>query len=228
MGRLRVSVHGAALLKAGYDFASASRNAVLEGRVTLGNYPVVDLLCGKQLSTRTGRKTWRHQVFPARLREHLKAYTDGGGNLLISGAHIASDAWDDLYSTTPDSVWFTQELKPTRDFIRGTLKYKWMTTRGTTTGRVRSVRNDAGFPDDLALRFQNRYDADLYSVEAPDGLIPDCPQARTILRYGDNNISAGIFYQGAYRVIAIGFPLETVTGDRQRDRLFAELLRLFE
>lgn len=223
-----VSVHGAALLKAGYDFASASRNAVLEGRVTLGNYPVVDLLCGKQLSTRTGRNTWRHQVFPARLREHLKAYTDGGGNLLISGAHIASDAWDDLYSTTPDSVWFTQELKPARDFIRGTLKYKWMTTRGTTSGRVRSVRNDAGFPDDLALRFQNRYDANLYSVEAPDGLIPDCPQARTILRYGDNNISAGIFYQGAYRVIAIGFPLETVTGDRQRDRLFAELLRLFE
>ena len=221
-----VSVHGTALLKAGYDFASASRKAVLEGSVALRNYPVVDLLCGKQLTTRTGRDVWRHQVFPARLREQLKSYTAGGGNLLISGAHIASDAWDDLYSTTPDSVWFATELKPTRDFMRETLKYKWMTTRGTNSGRVHAVRNGAGFPDDFTCRFPSRLNAELYSVEAADGLIPACPQAMTILRYDDGNVSAGTFYKGSYRVIALGFPLETVTGDRNRERLFAELLRL--
>ena len=223
-----VSVHGSALLKAGYDFASVSRKALLEGRVELRNYPVVDLLCGKQLTTRTGRDVWRHQLFPARLREQLKSYTAGGGNLLISGAYIASDAWDDLYSTTPDSVWFATELKPARDFMRETLKYKWMTTRGTTSGRVHGVRNDGGFPDDFTCRFPNQPNPDIYCVEAADGLIPACPQAMTILRYDDNNISAATFYKGSYRVIAVGFPLETVSGDRRRERLFAELLKLFE
>ena len=223
-----VSVHGAALLKAGYDVASASRKALLEGRVTLRSYPVVDLLCGKQLTTRSGSAVWRHQVFPARLREQLKSYTAGGGNLLVSGAYIASDAWDDLYSTTPDSLWNATELKPTREFMREVLKYKWMTTRGTTSGRVHAVRNAGGFPDDFACRFPNQPNADIYSVEAADGLIPACPQAMTILRYNDNNISAATFYKGSYRVIAVGFPLETVIGDRQRDRLFAELLKLFE
>ena len=39
-----VSVHGAALLKAGYDFASVSRKALLEGRVELRNYDDSDSL----------------------------------------------------------------------------------------------------------------------------------------------------------------------------------------
>ena len=223
-----VSLHGAALLKAGYDFASTSRRAVLEKRISLQNYPILDLLCGKQLTTRTGKEVWRHQVFPAPLREQLVSYTEAGGNLLISGAYIASDAWDDLYSTTPDSVWFQTELKPARDFMRETLKYKWMTTRGAASGRVHGVHNGAGFPPDLSFRFLNTPNADIYSVEAPDGLIPACPQAMTLLRYDDSNVSAATFYSGPYRVIAVGFPLETVSGDPQRERLFAELLRLFE
>ena len=223
-----VAIHGDALLKAGYDFSSASRRAVQQDQVNLCNYPLVDLLCGKEATTRMGAAKPRHQVFPTSLRERLKAYAENGGNLLISGAYIASDPWDGLYGVKPDSVFLAREFLPAREFIRETLKYKWISTRGSSSGIVRGAHNRAGFPEAFTCAFPVRPNPESYCVESPDGLIPADPAATTILRYADTNISAAVFYKGPYRVIALGFPLEIVTDPRRREQLMAELVKLFE
>lgn len=49
------SVHGAAILKAGYSFVSCSDEAVEDGAVSLNDYTTVDLILGKECQTKMGR-----------------------------------------------------------------------------------------------------------------------------------------------------------------------------
>lgn len=93
-------IHGKAILKAGYNFVSSSRGAVTSGAVDLKNFPAVDMIMGKQVSTLVGRKNnleVRYEVFPIELQKAIAQYCYNGGNLLVSGAYIASDLWDSIY-----------------------------------------------------------------------------------------------------------------------------------
>ena len=59
------SLHGEAIVAAGYSFSSASRLAVESGSVELSEYEVVDLILGKQRTTTIGRGAFepRFQAF---------------------------------------------------------------------------------------------------------------------------------------------------------------------
>jgi hypothetical protein len=51
----------------------------------------------------------------------------------------------------------------------------------------------------------------------------------TLLRYAENNMSAGVAYRGEYGVVTFGFPFETITRAEDRDLLMNSILNyLFE
>lgn len=222
--------HGLALMRAGYDFVSTSREALTSGVVDLEKYPILDLICGKQITTLTGRdgaSKVRYSVFPADLQETLREYAASGGNMLISGANIATDAWDQIYDYGIDSLMMADVIVPMRNFITGVLKYKWMTNNATAGCDVKMVSNPFGLPLS-AYSFHTKPNPYRYQVESPDGLVPADKNAYTIFRYSDNNISAGVAYDGAYRVVSLGFPIEALQSQEQIDNLIKELMEFLD
>lgn len=209
--------HGSALLKAGYNFVSASVGAVKSGSVSLKGYPVVDFIMGKQTQTKVGfgNHPVKYEVFPEQLRKVIEEYAKGGGNLLISGAYVATDLWD--------AINVSDEGKA---FANKVLKFRWMTHSASVDGKVKSVSNPYGFQGRYSFYCQPNENS--YVVEAPDALNPVGENAYTIFRYS-NSISAGVAYKGDdYRSIVLGFPIETLTSQEQIDDIVAQSLRFFE
>ena len=194
-------VHGKALMDAGYSFVSSSVGAVMAGKVDINNYKVVDMIMGKQGKTVVGRGVYgyKHEVFPVALQKEIAEYCAAGGNLLISGANIATDLFD--------APGVTEEGQK---FAKDVLKFKWMTNQATRGQFVNCVANPFGF-DMRSLMFNKNLTNDrVYAVESPDALVPADKDAYTIMRYRDNNISAGVAYKGDYKVVSLGFPIEAI------------------
>lgn len=209
--------HGIALLKRGYSFVSASAGAVEAGKVSMKNYPVVDVIMGKQSKTKVGRGVFgvKYEVFPIALQNAITEYCKGGGKLILSGANIATDLWD-APNVTEEGKKFAQEV----------LKYRWMTNYGTSTGEVKSVANPYGFNGKFC--FDTKMNDKVYAVERADAIMPVGEGAFTIFRYADNNISAGVAYKGDYSVVSLGFPIETLRTQCQIEALMDEILNFFE
>jgi hypothetical protein len=72
--------------------------------------------------------------------------------------------------------------------------------------------------------FNTGYDPRLYTVEGADALEPVDSTAITLLRYSENNMSAGVAFRGAYSVVAMGFPFETIKGQETRDKIMDKTL----
>ena len=192
-------MHGKALMKAGYAVESTSVEA-FDGHS--GAF-AVDVICGKQLTTRIGRGAVpdRYTVFPESLQEALIAFTEGGGNVLISGAYIGTDAWDHVYQGVP------QGPESTRNFVKKVLGYEWLTNYGSRSSEVIPTR-DSGLP---LLHYNREWSPSVYRVENPDGIKPAGPRSSVLMRYRDNShIPAATWFDGpGYHVAAFGFPLET-------------------
>jgi hypothetical protein len=66
-----------------------------------------------------------------------------------------------------------------------------------------------------------------YVVEAPDAIEPASKEAYTVMRYSENNLSAGVAYQGDYKTYILGFPFETIRTDTERETLMNAILTFF-
>lgn len=210
-------VHGLALMKNGYSFVSASAGAVMAGKVDMENYKVVDMIMGKQGKTVVGRGVfgYRHEVFPVALQKEIAEYCAAGGNLLISGANIATDLFD---APGVDEAGM--------NFAKDVLKYRWMTNYASREGGIKSVSNPFGFEG--KFKFNTQLNDRIYAVESADALVPAGKDSYTIFRYAENNISAGVAYKGAYRTVTLGFPIETLGCGHQIEKLIGEVVKFFE
>ena len=307
-------IHGVAILKAGYNFVSCSRDAITASLINICDYPIVDMIMGKQITTQLGRdgaSSPKYEVFPIPLQRAIEEYCNEGGNLLISGSYVATDIWDQIYNSKPKSSenkkvndlllttrkisselnsildnidknsiriqndndslgfdYFTYDssevikirekinstsayldsaskiLKSssenitkfetgidsrerTKDFARNTLKYRWMTNYASSKGEVKYSQNPFGLGKDINnhYSFDTHPNSHCYSVESPDGLVPVGDNSWTIFRYADNNISAGVAYNGEdYRCITLGFPIEALEEQEQINNLMSEIL----
>lgn len=190
-------VHGKALLRLGYPFYSMSRDAFI-GNETPAY--VVDLICGKQGRTPTGRgaKPDRFPVFPAPLTEALRKAVQQGSNLLVSGAAIASDNEGDPVATA---------------FVEEVLGCKLANAFGTNTGCIA----DMPFSKDM--------NEEIYCVERPDGFKPAGKGARTWLRYPGSQFAAAVCNQGeGYKTVSLGVPVETVLKEADREWILEQAL----
>lgn len=214
------AVHGEAILKAGYSFVSCSDEVVEEGMTDLKEYRYVDLILGKECQTKMGRggvTPLSFKTFSTGMQDAIAAYCRQGGNFFVSGAYVASDLWDNRWAPSQESD---------RKFATEVLKYRWRTGQAAVTGEVKSVASPWSRPQ-AHYSFHQELNGDCYVVESPDALEPADKQAYTILRYAENNLSAGVAYQGDYKTVVLGFPFETLRTEAEREQLMRYILDFF-
>jgi len=208
------AIHGRALLDLGYSFCSSSRKAFENAPAR--PYFAIDLICGKQISTLVGnsRKAARFQVFPATLRKALGAAGAAGCNLLISGAYIATDAWDEIYPIKDE-----QYQEEARNFILDTLGYRWSTSRGSVNGKFVFDGQDFNF------RFSP--DEEGYCVETA-GAIRGTEGGKVVAKF-TNRSGAAVFHPfEKYKVLAWSVPFEVITSKEDIKTIIDKSLKYFE
>lgn len=214
-------LHGRSIAAAGYSFVSCSDESVMDGEVMLGKYKYVDLILGEEKKTPwpgaiSGRES-QFTAFPSALQTRLAAYLKGGGNLFVSGTAVATDLMQGKPKDHPD-VTFGQDV----------LGYKWRTDHAVASGAVFVVDSSFASGEKFSLSFNTAFTDSIYPAEAPDGIEPSGPDSRTIFRYGENNISAGVAHKSSWNVIALGFPFETILDRSARDKLMDLILQYFQ
>lgn len=202
------SVHGKSMLAAGYSFITTSDEAVENGIVNLKQYTVVDLLYGEEKSSYfpNNSSTPEFAIYTEKMISKLEDFTQNGGNIFISGAYIGSDI---------------PKYKGAEKRIGELLNFKWRTDHAVKSGPFYSSAKDFSFTGE----FNTDYNIEQYPVEAPDGIEPFGKNSQTIMRYGENNVSAGVFYKGKYKVVALGFPFESIKGEDARIKLITHILK---
>jgi len=212
------ALHGQAIAKAGYSYVSASNESVMDSMVDLKEYKLVDLILGKQKQTKIGRGVHapEFKTFPAGLQRAITEYCQQGGNIFVSGAYVATDLWDNG-KVLPKDV----------DFAKHILKYQWRVGQAATEGKVKTVVSPFG----MFLgkyNYYNTLNSESYVVESPDGIEPAEDDAYTVFRYSENNLSAGVVYQGKYKTCVLGFPFESIKSSVERDQLMKSILAFFD
>ena len=214
------AIHGAAILNAGYAFVSCSDEAVEDGGVSLNDYQTVDLILGKECQTKMGRggiTPLQYKTFSQPMQEAITAYCNQGGNIIVSGAFVGTDLWDNRLATPEEAD---------KKFATDVLKYKWRVGQAALKGKVKSVNSP--FPMLTGnYTYHNELNEESYVVEAPDAIEPASKDAYTVMRYSENNLSAGVAYQGDYKTYIMGFPFETIRTEAERETLMKAILTFF-
>lgn len=223
------SIHAKALMAAGYPCSSSSSLFFQKDTSFFTNIWAVDIICGKQVSTISGMKpdSVKYQVFPLELQKALTGFAETGGKIIISGANIGTDVWDQIYPIKTDSSYRAN----TKKFIQDILGYKWMTNYAGRSGKVWVMKNKHIDTSPIKSRFSfyNTPNSLSYCVETPDGIVPAGENASTFLRYADTNISAGVCYDnGKHKAISLGFPIEAVTAFSDIEKIIKAITAFFE
>ena len=202
------SLHGKAIMQAGHPFFSCSNERFCSDSTYMQDAWAVDLICGKQVTTSIGSgQTQRYSVFPTEMQEALRAFAARGGHMLISGAYIGTDIWDQVFPVRTDSLFRAESQR----FAEKVLGYRWITSNASPNGLIRPVRNPLLKSAMEISDVWNTPNGICYSVESQDGIAPASAGAYSIFRYADSGISAGTGYKAeGYRTICLGFPVETL------------------
>jgi hypothetical protein len=219
-----VYTHGKAIAEAGYGFVSSSLDAY-EISSAEGEPQVLDLILGKQKEIKQGRGVYgtRYKTFPQALQTKIKAHTDNGGDVFVSGAYVATDIWDNANSDS-------RVADADKHFAADVLGYKWRTGQASTTGEAYQVTTRFKELEKGNYSFSNELNADCYVVESPDSFYPsDDSRGCTFMRYSENNLVAGTAFDNTtYRTVVIGFPFETIKTDKERNSLMRQVLNFFK
>ena len=186
--------HGRVLSELDYSYCSCSTAAVRESEALQG-YDLVDIISGKQRSTilqpyMADTPDTIYEVFPSELRAALVDYTRGGGNLLLSGMYIGSESAA-LTDTT---------------FSHQVLRYTYRGDHASRNGTI--LLNRAAWPVQL-VRLVTQPNPDIICCENAQGILPE-RGAVAIGTYTDSGMSAGVAYDGGYKMIVLPFMMESV------------------
>ncbi len=202
------AIHGAAILAAGYSFSTTSDEA-LNGHHDADRFMVMDVILGEEKTTVGPGRLQDFEAIPAPMREQISRFIDVGGSVMISGAHVATD----LAGPVSD--------EEGRSFAHDVLGFSWRTDHAVQHGAVLSLN---GFLGELEeIEFNTARTAWTYRVESPDALEPT-EEARTLMRYADNNMSAVVGREGRGGSLVMGFPFETIGGKGVRDSVMKRIL----
>lgn len=219
-------VHGKAMMKAGHPFFSCSNEAFCSDSTFRKAAWSMDLICGKQVTTTVGSGLQqKYEVFPAEMQEAIRAFTSAGGNVLVSGAYIGTDIWEQIYPYEKDK----EGTAAAKKFAQNVLGFKWAANSASRKGTVRFLRNDtiSGLPESI-LEICNEINSERYCVESPDGILPGSKSATSFMRYTDSGISAGICNEAkGYRTVCLGFPVEALTSEKDIEDIIDITLEFF-
>lgn len=203
-----VYTHGKALRDNGISFVSTSNESVENGKVDLTKYKFVDLIFGEQKETVYQKEYERKKngvmfrTFTKELQAKLNNYLANGGNLFVSGSYLGTDMFR---VKSADSL----DMKFAKDKLKYIIATGWASKNGV-------VEINKNFNCNLkTVKFNTELNDKIYQVEAPDAINPT-KESKTLFRYNDNQFSAGIGYKNEYGVISMGFPFETILGEKDR------------
>lgn len=203
------AVHGNAFSENNLGFVSASASAVEEGEVKLSDYPLVDLILGKQKSTLIGRGNngVHYRAFPVKLQKAIRQYVEKGGDMIISGEYVASDILDSRSSV--DDRKFAHDILGIDSVASDTYK----------SGRLRETANGK------VIKYSSTLNSHNYIVEKPDILIPAQESKTTeFLTFSDSGRRAGhIVEHGKGKIAVLTVPIESMTETTDRTRLIREI-----
>ena len=202
------AVHARSLLKLGVPVRSCSREAFCAmPQPTPSERCIVDLICGKQETTRigAGRVEDRYEVFPEDLKRAIRSWSSAGCNFIISGSSIASDK------------------SALGGFTSVVLGYSLAASTGTCTGTMQGTPRSRL---EGTYHFRTSPNPDCYSIESPDGLDKADFRGRILLRYTLTNTPAAVMYSSpqGYKVFSVGTPIECLQTEQERTAIFRRCL----
>lgn len=207
-------IHGKAIMDAGYSFVSVSDEVFCQDKFDLSPYFATNIIMGEERATPNLKdpQVSDFKIYTPAFMTKVSELTKKGGNLFISGSYIGSE-----FGESKDSI--------TGRFAKEVLHFTWRTGHASKGG--------AFYATDYARKWLNgnwNFNADInpeiYQVEAPDGIEPVGKNALTAFRYSENNVSAGVVFNGGYKIVAMGVPFETI--GRERTSLMQQIIRFFE
>lgn len=197
-------VHGKSIAQSDWSFVSCSRKSVEDGDISLTRYRVVDLIMG--LQKRSLQDTIFHKdysTFTPQLQRLITSYLDNGGKLLVSGSYVGADMISDLAD---------------EQFTANVLHYRWEgPLPSATENEVKGLRSKP--------EIRRNATAYGYGVTRPDVLSPT-QKGATLMTYTDSKLTAGVGYKDRTQAcLTLGFPFESITSERERDKLMKSILR---
>lgn len=215
-----VAVHGEALRDAGAGFISESLSSFLTSTDTPR---IVDLILGLQRQTAPDHTSrTKFKAFDTALQLRLTKLAAAGTSLLISGSYIASDLFDNPFST-PETA-HSDQL-----FAAGVLGMSWGEGSLHHIGEAHSVKSRYEEFEAIGhAHFAHELSAESYAVTAPDLLRPDPSDGQSVMVYADGkSIAATAFDPGNHRTVCFGFPIEAVSSDKERAAIMKSALAFF-
>ena len=209
-------IHGKAIMAAGYSFVSTSNEVFCQPKTDISHYFATDIILGEERSTPSLKDTSviDFKIYTPAFISKITGLTKNGGKLFISGAYIGSE-----FGESNDSI--------TAGFAKDILHFSWRTGHASKGGKFYTT-DYAGKWLKGKWNFNVGYNPEIYTVEAPDGIEPAGKNAITAFRYGENNVSAGVLFNGGYKVVAMGIPFETIMEAEDRKALMQQILNFFE
>ncbi|MCF0185992.1 MAG: xanthan lyase [Bacteroidaceae bacterium] len=199
------SIHGRAIRSSDeYSFVSCSKLACEIGAVELNEYGMVDLILG--LEKDDGWSLFPYKTFNPKFQKIIKNYMDKSGRILVSGAFIASD----------------MQSKEEQRFTSEVLKYAYDAPMDTSSSSTSSLAGCG-----INFTIPRTLNEKQYAVQSCDCLRPtDTKHGFPSFAYNENQHCAGIAYKkNDYRVLALGFPFESVTSAKDRSTLMTAMLQ---
>jgi len=185
----------------GFVFDSAANEAVIDGRVALDDYDAVIWTLGEESTD--------DLTFDADERDLVDDYLDGGGNLLVSGAEIG---WDlDNLGDADMQGFYVDALKASYG--------------GDDAGTYTAVPRPGGLFDEITeVGF---FTPGTMDIAFPDLLVPQGGAVAELDYWGGTPGAAALSFSGSYRLVHLGFPLESVDALEDREVLVARSLEFF-
>lgn len=202
-------LHGKSLQNNGKGFISTSVGAFENEVYDLKDFPIIDLILGKQKLTITGfgSSGLKYMAFPEKLQAILAQYVKNGGDLFISGAYTASELYDER--APQGSSVFAKEI----------LGIEKLEGPKSETGQLKSTNVNTH-----DIKYSNTLNENMYIVENPDILSP-IGSTEIIYRFSDTQLPAGILKRsGKSNIIVMSIPFETIDSS-QRDQVMKNILQ---
>lgn len=213
-------LHGVSIAKAGYSFRSSSVGAIQKGYTDLKKATIVDLILGKQRSTKVARgfRGVEYKTFTPELQRIIKQWRDKGISLFLSGCYIGYDLCESENATESD-----------KDFAKEVLHIQSSgAICSSTTNRVRVNTPFKEFSRN-EYTFHHEYGKEHYRIEAANVLKKQGDNSHAIMRFDTKpNQSAMVANTLNGGCIVMGFPFESLTDENQQNRLMNDILKFFE
>ncbi len=209
--------HGAAIHQGNYLFDSANNEAVINNRINLSDYAIVDWILGEE-----GTAT---SAFSAKEQALIQTFLKGGGRLFVSGSEVGYDLSEK--GDLNDQLFYEKFLKA--EYLADAAGGKQGTYSATGVAGTLLA--------DVSLSFDNGSHG-TYDVDWPDG-IKAVGNAETILKFDgvDYNTKGGggIAYLGSFGAspypggivyLSVGF--ETIYPEEKRNEVMGRILNYLD